>query len=520
MDIPLSREQLRSQVVQLRKEGRSRRSIARALKVSRNTVRKILEDHDASREAPQTALPEPRIRAPREKKLDTYMSQIDELLDTFPDITAQRIFEELRESGYEGGYTAVKDILRPLRPKPKPDPSTPLPDYGPGQMAESDWSPYTITFTDGKQMLVQAFAYVLCHSRRKSFFFYPSGDFHALMDGHVRTFERFGGAASRCKYDSQKAVVLRWEGPQPIYNPRFVAFATYYEFGAVACTRKRPNQKAHVERAFWELERSFFNGRRFADFDDLCRQLADWQDHTCDVRPHKKLKRSALDMFSEEKDALVPLPNYPYDTARVVYRVCSIDGFISWNGNRYAVPYEHITDILPVRITQTQVIVYAADLKPIACHELAPKSAGQDIGADRLHPRTRGHRSASDADQVRAAFQSLGEEASAFFEDLQKLRPRLAAYHGRQVLLLRQRYATHDICRALQHAHMYGALDHKSVARILSAKAAPRTLAEYVQEEVARRLRDAGATEVSPRDLTEYDALPIASEPSQEDNDA
>jgi hypothetical protein len=28
---------------------------------------------------------------------------------------------------------------------------------------------------------------------------------------------------ARCKYDGQKTVVLRWEGPQPIYNPRFTS---------------------------------------------------------------------------------------------------------------------------------------------------------------------------------------------------------------------------------------------------------------------------------------------------------
>ena len=30
-----------------------------------------------------------------------------------------------------------------------------------------------------------------------------------------RAFARFGGYAASCKYDSQKPVVLRWEGQQP-----------------------------------------------------------------------------------------------------------------------------------------------------------------------------------------------------------------------------------------------------------------------------------------------------------------
>jgi hypothetical protein len=219
-------------------------------------------------------------------------------------------------------------------------------------------------------------------------------------------------------------------------------------------------------------------------------------------------------MFAEEQPHLLPLPRHPYDTARVVYGVCSIDGFISWDGNRYAVPYDYVTDILPARITQSEIAIYAAGLKPIARHELAPKSAGLDVGADLLHSKGR-HRSAADAEQVEATFADLGEGAKEFFSDLRARLPRLAAYHGRQILQLRQRYATADICRALRHARQYGAFEHKAVERILGVKAAPRTLGQYVAEETARRLRDeVGAKEVPPRDLTEYDQFPTHEEPS------
>jgi hypothetical protein len=30
-------------------------------------------------------------------------------------------------------------------------------------------------------------------------------------------------------------------------------------------------------------------------------------------------------------------PRHPYDTARVIYRVCGIDGFVAWAGNHYYV---------------------------------------------------------------------------------------------------------------------------------------------------------------------------------------
>jgi hypothetical protein len=82
-------------------------------------------------------------------------------------------------------------------------------------------------------------------------------------------------------------------------------------------------------------------------------QLADWLEHTVD--PRKLHKRTALERFAEERNHLVPLPRHPYDTACVVYRVCGIDGFVAWAGNHYAVPYDHVTEILPLRITQREL---------------------------------------------------------------------------------------------------------------------------------------------------------------------
>src|SRR6202042_1583593 len=171
-----------------------------------------------------------------------------------------------------------------------------------------------------------ALSYVLVHSTRKAFGLYESNGLHALMDGHACAFARFKGAARQCKYDSQKPVVLRWEGNQPIYNPRFLAFSSHYEFRPLAVRRAHPNDKPRTERSFWEVERSFLNGRSFRDLADMRAQLAVWLDEIVD--PRRRFKRTALERFAEEREHLVPLPRHPYDTPRVVYPVCGIDGFI------------------------------------------------------------------------------------------------------------------------------------------------------------------------------------------------
>ena len=107
-------------------------------------------EHGSAREQPHSALPARPSSAP--SKLDPFRPQIDELLETYPDITAQRVFEILREKGFDGGYTVVKELVRRIRPKPAPKPSLETPPREPGEMAECDWSPYPVTFTHAPPM--------------------------------------------------------------------------------------------------------------------------------------------------------------------------------------------------------------------------------------------------------------------------------------------------------------------------------------------------------------------------------
>lgn len=503
-----NREELAHQVALRAKQGEPRRAIARALGVSRNTVRALLEAHEAGRETEHIAIERRPSRAPRAKKIDACKPRVATLMERFPDITAQRVFEILKDEGFDGGYTGVKRYVRSVRPPPTPTPSMPTPVYGLGKMSESDWSPYEIRFTTGKTAIIQALSYVLVWSKRKYFGLYESNDLFALMDGHDRAFARFGACAHECKYDSQKPVVLRWEGNQPIYNPRFLAFSSHYDFRPLAVRLGHPNDKPRTERSFWEVERSFLNGREFRDLDDMRGQLADWQDRIVD---HRRLeKRTALERFAEEREHLVALPRHPYDTARVVYRVCAIDGFVAWAGNHYAVPYDHVTDILPIRITQRELFVYAADLRCIARHELAPRGMGLRLDPAGLHPPPQ-RRSPIDLDQLRIAFDNMGERAADFFRAMSSGPPRMWGWHARRILLLRERYSTDEIELALGHAASFGALDHPAVERILAARAVPRTLDEYVAEETARRIEETlGHARTAPRDLTEYDRLPIS----------
>jgi len=265
--------------------------------------------------------------------------------------------------------------------------------------------------------------------------------------------------------------------------------------------------------SFRTLRISFFNGRDFYDLDDLKAQLARWMTGIDDERPQrKKQRRTPLELHAEEQPHLVARPHHAYDTARVVYRVCDLEGFVAWEGNRYSLPVENVTELLPVRITQTEIFVYAQNLKLVARHELRPRGAGEDV----VEP---GHRPKPDRgpglDQLRVAYRELGDGADDFLVSLERAQPRSAAFHARHILAFRERYRTGDVLAAMNHARQYGAFEYRAIERILVARAAPRRLDEYVAEATEKKLAAiVRQSRTEPRDLSSYDALPNWSRPA------
>ena len=126
-----------------------------------------------------------------------------------------------------------------------------------------DYSTYDLDFTDEGRRRVYAFSYVLGYSRRQYLHFVESQDFATTVREHIRAFEHLGGVAATCLYDNMKVVVSGYDGDDPVYNPRFLAFAAHYGFRPVACRPRRPQTKGKVERPFGYVETSLLGGRTF-----------------------------------------------------------------------------------------------------------------------------------------------------------------------------------------------------------------------------------------------------------------
>lgn len=473
-------------IVVLAQKGWGQRQIGRELGVGRKRVRNILARVQEQRDEGHSALPPAATK--RASQLDPFVPKIHEQLDRHPDISAVRLLEDLRAIGFTGGYSIVKERLRELRPQPKVSPVERF-ETAPGKQGQQDWSPYVVPFSRDGPVKLRCFSLVLGFSRRQFVHFCEREDQLTLQRQHVAAFERFGGVPEEILYDNQKAVVLRREAHRPIYNPKFLVFATHYGFRPVALPPRRPELKGKVEQPFQYVEGNLLNARDFATKADLDALAIHWMNNTSDLHVHDTTKERPIDRFVREKEHLLRLPTHPFDTAEVAYRVVSDDAFVRWNDVPYSVPFHAILDLVVVRVTEHELFVYAADLSLMVTHELAPRGHADPV-VDPAHRPARKPR--HDVEALVSRLSELGDDGALFAAGVCRSQ-RYRGVHLSQVLALVERYDADDLLRALARAVRYRAFDCGVVTRILAGTASPRPLPSTGEARARDRLREQAA---------------------------
>ena len=257
-------------------KGRSIKEIVRDLKVSRNTVRKVLRSGETAFSYEREVQPLPKLGRWRDD-LDRMLAG-NEAKAARERLTLIRIFEELRGLGYEGGYDAVRRYARTWqrsRQAASADAYVPL-SFAPGEAYQFDWS-HEIVLLNGTTVTVKVAHVRLCHSRMLFVRAYPRETQEMVFDAHDRAFAFFKGACRRGLYDNMKtAVETVFIGKDRLYNRRFLQMCGHYLVEPTACTPSAGWEKGQVENQVGLVRERFFTPRlRFKSYEELNAWLLD-----------------------------------------------------------------------------------------------------------------------------------------------------------------------------------------------------------------------------------------------------
>ena len=408
-------------ILELHRQGLSPTAIARQLGIDRKTVRKYI----ALGLEPPCYGP----RTPRPKCTDGFLAYLRERLGAYPGLTAVRLWRELGERGFAGGYTAVKRAVQELRPYPV-QPFEVRFETPPGLQAQVDLARFEVTFTDepGTRRIVWLFSLVLGYSRLVWGRFVVHQDLGSVLRCHVAAFEALGGAPREILYDRMKTAVLGEDADGlVVYNRSLLDLARHFGFQPKACRPYRPKTKGKVERPFRYIREDFFLGRSFRNLDDLNVQLRHWLDTVANPRLHATTRQVVNEAFATEKPALATLPLLPYRAVLRLERRISQEGMVSVGGNAYSVPDTARRRVLEVHSLVDEIRILEAGVL-IASH--VPLQGRHQQRIDPAHRRPR-QRSGSPTAQAPAALGRAGDAVARRSLDFYDALGQVLAVKGR-----------------------------------------------------------------------------------------
>src|SRR5437660_5972145 len=339
-------------------KGKTIKEIARDLKVSRNTVRKVLRSGQTSFEYERVVQPRP--------KLGRWAAELEGLLtgnaakSAREQLTLIRIFEELRGRGYDGGYDAVRRYARRWskeRGQSTAAAYVPL-SFAPGEAYQFDWS-HGFVLLSGVTVIVKAGHVRLCHSRMLFVRAYPRETQEMVFDAHNRAFAFFKGTCTRGIYDNMKtAVEAVFIGKDRQYNRRFLRMCGHYLVEPVACTPASGWEKGQVENQVGLVRERFFTPRlRVASYEEPNAWLLDRCVAYAKVHKHPELTdRTIWQAFEAERTQLV-LTSGRFDGFHATQASVSKTCLVRFDNNKYSVSSRAVGRPIEIQAYADRIVI-------------------------------------------------------------------------------------------------------------------------------------------------------------------
>jgi transposase len=386
--------------------GLSIRATSKELNLSKNTVHKYYNKS-------QEEIDSYRENYTRKSQFDVALTLIEEKLSKDHDLSATNLYRSVKES-YPDITTeirAFRNYIHPIRIKYKEQKQhrvyTPVIYTSKECKVQADFGEYKMpnaTKISGKlTTTVHFLSFVFSYSTSR-FVCYQTRHFNTYdtIEAHRQFFRFIGGIPKEIAYDQAKVIVIDEEYGEVTFNKKFDQFRQKCGFRPYICAAGSPESKGKIEQTVGYVKREFLKGRVFHDLETLNKESLKWLSEV-NTKQHDNRSKSRYDMFLEEKEYFVSEQCSLQTEERKVDKV----GLISFEGNKYSVPYEYQRQTVVVNSEASFLYVYDKDSHAQLAQHNIPLSKGETVLNYAHYPckvekleslRTKAHEALSDID--------------------------------------------------------------------------------------------------------------------------
>ena len=274
--------------------------------------------------------------------------------------TITRIFKRLqKEQSYKGSYNSVKRYVNRKRDEINKRKESFLPLAHPPGCAQVDFGRFKYYDALIRGYIGYALIVSFPHSNTGWMQVFKSENQECLLTGLKRIFYHIGGIPVRARFDNMTtAVVSILKGTERILNDGFYRFMLHHRFKADFCTPNKGNEKGHVENKVGYTRRNMLVPvpviTDFDAYNEELLRLCD-EDHDRDHYMHDVLIK---ELWEEEKQCLLTLPEHEYDVFR--YDSLKVDkyGFIKVDKAKYGLSPEMLNKVVQAKIYFDKIEVF------------------------------------------------------------------------------------------------------------------------------------------------------------------
>jgi len=210
-------------------------------------------------------------------------------------------------------------------------------------------------------------------------------DKSSVLEALEESIRHIGGSPREVLIDNAKTLVIEHLKNDAIrFNKDFLELAGAFCFHPRACQLYRPRTKGKVERPFYYIEQHFIKGNSFDSIEELIARghqfIQEWNQEVHTTTLDKPVER-----YQQEKNILLPLPEYRYYQSVRELRKVSWDCLVSYKGSRYSVHHTFAGQRVWVSTSHGYILnIYSLKGELLYSHTLSEEKAW---GLKVLHPR-------------------------------------------------------------------------------------------------------------------------------------